>query len=83
MNWQSRGGGAVQSEIGLMLPTTAPGPYSEDREKPYKGTSDFSFKVKAIGLQTDKVCEPPKNMFSSRICSALRRFGPAVCIADL
>lgn len=28
--------GAVQSEIGLMLPTTTPGPFSRDQEQPHK-----------------------------------------------
>lgn len=50
MNWQSQGegeGGGVtrgrrgmQSEISLMLPTTALGLYTIEEEKPYKRTSD-------------------------------------------
>lgn len=61
MNWQSRGG-AVQSEIGLMLPTTAPGPCSQDREKTYKrGPVTFSSRSKQLVFtETDEVCEPPE-----------------------
>lgn len=46
MNWQSRGG-AVQSEIGLMLPTTTPGPCSRDeREASQKGLVTFPSRSK-------------------------------------
>lgn len=55
MNWQSHGvcvcvGWAVQSEIGLMLPITALGLCSKEEDEPYKGTSDFFLKVKAVGM---------------------------------
>jgi len=60
MNRQSREG-SVQSEIGLMLPTT-------DGEKHMKGPVAFSSRSKhLVFTETDGVCAPPKEMFSSRM----------------
>lgn len=75
----------MQSEIRLMLPTSALGPHSEDREKPYKWTSDlFSSRSKQLAFtEADKVCEPSKKkIFSHLLCVAWRRYETAVCIAD-
>lgn len=82
MNWQSPGG-AVQSEIGLMLPTTTPGPCSRDGEKPHKrdgwlflqGQSKWFFLRQINGVSLPKI-------FSHLARGAWRRYGIAACIAD-
>lgn len=57
----------MQSEIGLMLPTTAPGPDSKDQaEASQKEPGTFSSRSKKLVFaEADKLREPPKNILSS------------------
>lgn len=73
----------MQSEIGLMLPTTAPGLYSKEEETPFKEAGHFfpQGQPNCFALKKMKYVSLPK-LVSLLVCCALRRFGSAACMAD-